>query len=107
MQRFAGALHLAGDYAESDKGCLAFEERFSQSTLLPAVLFTYAENSYFRTLAAEKNPNSAKEMPALFAETAKRFQKVISKYPEFPRIGVARYSLGLTYYRQGDLTGAF
>lgn len=109
MQRWTNALHLAGDYNASDKACLSFVERFPQSTLLPAVLFAYAENSYFRIVTAEKNPNQAeraKELPILFAETTKRFQAVISKFPEFPKINVARYSLGLTYYRQGDLQAA-
>src|SRR5262249_18497380 len=69
MQRWTNALHLAGDYAESDKACLKFLERFPQSTLVPSVLFNFAENSYFRILAAEKNPNQAervKELPKLF-----------------------------------------
>lgn len=110
MQRWTTALHLSGDYNESDKACVKFQERFPQSTLLPAVLFAYAENSYFRIVAAEKNPNQAehaKELPKLFDDTVKRFQKVIEKYPEFPKINVARYSLGLTFYRQADLTSAF
>ncbi len=109
LQRWANALHLSGDYAASDKACVTFQERFPRSTLMPEVLFIYAENSYFRTAAAEKNPNAAertKELPPLFAETAKRFQTVIAKYPEFPRINVARYSLGLTLYRQGDVKNA-
>jgi cellulose synthase operon protein C len=109
MQRLTSALHLTGDYVESDKACVKFQARFPQSTLTPAVLFTFAENSYFRILAAEKNPNQAeraKELPPLFAETIKRFQKVIEKFPEFPKINVARYSLGLTYYRHGDLVNA-
>ncbi len=109
MQRWTSALHLSGDYNESDKACLKFQERFPQSTLTPAVLFAYAENSFFRIVAVEKNPNQAertKELPKLFEETTRRFQKVIEKYPEFAKINVARYSLGLTYYRQGDLPSA-
>ena len=31
---------------------------------------------------------------------------MIEKYPEFPKISVARYSLGLTLYRKGDLDAA-
>ncbi len=31
---------------------------------------------------------------------------MIAKFPEFPKINVARYSLGLTLYRQGDLKNA-
>jgi TolA-binding protein len=110
MQRWTNALHLSGDYNESDKACVKFQERFPQSTLLPAVLFAYAENSFFRIVALEKNPNQAeraKELPILAAETTKRFQKVIEKFPEFPKINLARYSLGLTFYRAGDLTNAY
>ncbi|HZZ81295.1 MAG TPA: tetratricopeptide repeat protein [Gemmataceae bacterium] len=105
MQRWTNALNLAGDYTESDKACVKFQERFPQSSLLAPVLFVYAENSYFRVLAAEK-ANQAKELPPLYAETIKRFQTVITKFPEYPKINTARYSLGLAFYRQGDLKNA-
>jgi len=108
-QRLSNALHLAGAYDDSDKACAAFQQRFGQSTLMPAVLFTYAENSFFRVVALEKHQDAnfrAKEMPRLFDETTKRFRAVIEKYPEFAKVHVARYSLGLTYYRQGDLPTA-
>lgn len=106
MQRVATALQLAGDHDASDKACIAFLQRFGQSTLVAAVLFTYAENSFFRMTALEKNPNPGereKFLQASFEETVKRHLALISKYPEFAKINVARYSLGLTYYRRGDL----
>lgn len=109
MQRLSNALHLAGAYDDSDKASLAFQQRFPQSTLMPIVMFVYAENSHFRLAAMEKHPDAAlraKEMPRLFEETVKRFRSVIEKYPESPRINVARYSLGLALYRQGDVVGA-
>jgi TolA-binding protein len=109
MQRWTNALHLAGAYDDSDKACLAFQARFPQSTLMPAVMFVHAENSFFRVVALEKNPNAgerAKEMPKLVEETVKRFTNVIQKYPEYPKINVAKFSLGLTHYRAGDLTAA-
>jgi tetratricopeptide (TPR) repeat protein len=108
-QRLATALHLAGDYNESDKACQRFQERFPKSTLLPAIHFRAAENSYFRALAAEKNPNAQqrdKEVPALLAETARRYKALIEKYPEFPQISVARYGLAMTHYRKGDYDAA-
>lgn len=108
-QRLAQALHLAGDFTESDKAVQRFQEKHPQSTLLPAVLFTAAENSYFRMLAAEKNPNQAeraKELARNYEEAVKRFQLVIDRYPEFPKVNLARYSLGLAFYRQGDLDNA-
>jgi TolA-binding protein len=108
-QRWTSALHLAGAYDDSDKACLAFQQRYGQSTLLPAVLFTYAENSFFRIVALEKNPDvnvRGKEMPKLFDETTKRFRAIVEKYPEFAKVNYARYSLGLTLYRHGDLPAA-
>ncbi len=109
MQRLITALHLAGDYNESDKACARFVEKYPQSPLLPAVMFRHAENSYFRILAAEKNPNAAeraKEVAKLQEETIKRYQSVVEKFPEAPQINMARYSLGLTYYHKGDLDKA-
>jgi len=108
-QRLISALHLAGDFNESDKACARFLEKYPQSPLLPAVMFRQAENSYFRILAAEKNPNAAeraKEMARWQDDTIKRYQAVIAKFPEAPQINTARYSLGLTYYNKGDLEQA-
>ncbi len=107
--RLAQALHLAGDFNESDKVCERFAQKFPASTLLPAALFTAAENSYFRIAQAEKNPPSpdrAKALAALYEETVKRLQTIVEKYPEYPKIQVARYTLGLTLYRKGDLEAA-
>lgn len=107
--RLAQALHLAGDYNESDKVCQRFQTQFGKGTLLPAALFTYAENSYFRVLQAEKNPptpDRAKILAPLYDETIKRGQAVVEKYPEYPKVQLARYTLGLTYYRKGDLEEA-
>jgi cellulose synthase operon protein C len=108
-QRLVTALHLAGDYNASDAACQRFRERFPKSTLLPAVLFRHAENSYFRALAAEKNPNAqerAKQLPGLYAETLKRYEAVVEKYPEFPQVNLARYGVAMTHYRKGDLERA-
>ncbi len=83
--------------------------KISKSALTPGLLFCQAENSYFRALAAAKNPNQserAKELARLHDETVKRFTMVIERYPEFTRVNVARYSLGLTYYNHGDLEAA-
>jgi cellulose synthase operon protein C len=105
-QRQATALHLAGDYVESDKVCARFVQAYPKSTLLPAVQFRAAENAYFTALAAEKNanlPNRATELPKLFDEAAKRYQAVVEKHPEFAYANLARYGLALTYYRKGDL----
>lgn len=107
--RLIQAQHLAGDYNDADKMIGAFQARFPKSTLTPHALFTFAENSYFRTLAAEKNPNvpeRMKEVARLHEDTIKRFQTLIERYPEFPRINLARYSQGLAQYRRGELEKA-
>jgi TolA-binding protein len=109
LQRQVTALHLAGDYDGSEKAVARFQEKYGKSILLPPVLFRHAENSYFRTLAAEKNPNlpdRGKTLNALYDETAKRYSVVIEKYPEFAKVNHARYGLALTFYRKGDLEKA-
>ncbi len=109
LQRLAVALHLAGDYAESDKVCRRYCEKFPQGPLTPAVLFTEAENSYFRLLAAEKaaNPAERQKLTApLYEETTKRLAAVAEKFPEFPKVNLARFTLGLVHYRRGELDKA-
>lgn len=102
LQRQTVALHLAGDYVESDKVCAKFRETFPRSTLLPAVLFRHAENAYFTALAAEKNAPASKELPRLFDEAGKRYQEVITRFPEFAHVPLARYGLAMSHYRRHD-----
>jgi len=112
MQRLAVALHLAGDFDDSDKQCKAFEEKFPKGTLLPAVLFCTGENAYFRALSKEPpppavaSPDQAKEITKFYDDAAKRMQRLIESYPEYPKINIARYTLGLAYFRMGDLDKA-
>lgn len=109
LLRQAQAQHLAGDYNDSDKTCQRFQEKFGASTLLPAALFTFAENSYFRIAQAEKappGPARTKAIATLQEETIKRCLAIVDKYPEYPKIQLARYTLGLTYYRKGELDNA-
>lgn len=104
-QRMIQALHLTGDFNEADAQVTKYLAAFPKSPLLPQVLFLYAENSYFRALAAEKNPNPAeraKELAKHQEESVKRFQVVIDRFPEFSKLNLARYSLGLTLHRKGD-----
>jgi TolA-binding protein len=109
LQRQATALHLAGDYAESDKVCARFQQAYPKSPLLPAVLFRHAENAYFAALAAEKDPNlpdRANQLARLNDEVLKRYAVVVEKYPEFADAGLARYGLAMAHYRKGDLEKA-
>jgi TolA-binding protein len=108
--RLALALHVAGDYSQSDQVCERFRTQFPQSPLMPAVLFCAAENSFFRIVALEKTVSALdrdKQVPPLFEEAIKRFSALVSKYPEYPKINLARYSLGLTLYRKGTLDKAY
>jgi TolA-binding protein len=109
LQRLATAHHLAGDYATSDQVCVAFRNAHPKSTLLPAVLFRYAENAYFAAQAAEKNPNlpnRAAELKRLYDEAAKRYQEVVDKHGEFAHVQLARYGLAMCHYRKGDIEKA-
>jgi TolA-binding protein len=109
LQRQITALHLAGDYAASDKLVAEFQNTYPKSSLLPAVLFRHAENAYFQALAAEKKPNlpnRAQELARLNDEAIKRYQAVVDKFPEFPYASLARYGVALGYYRKGDLEKA-
>jgi TolA-binding protein len=108
-QRQATALHLSGDYAESDKVCAAFQQKYPKSPLLPEILFRSAENAYFTALAAEKNPNLPDRVNALAKmndEVIKRYGVVIEKYPEFAHVNLARYGVAMGHYRKGDLEKA-
>jgi TolA-binding protein len=109
LQRQVTALHLAGDYAESDKLVAQFQSAYPKSPLLPAVLFRHAENAAFQALAAEKNPNlpnRAQELGRLNDEVIKRYQAVVEKFPEFPYASLARHGLALGHYRKGELDKA-
>jgi TolA-binding protein len=109
MQHLVTALHLAGDYNEADKVCLRFRDAHPKSVLLPAVLFRHAENAYFQALAAEKLPNPAdrtREVGRWTDEAIKRYQVVVAKYPEYAHVHLARYGMGMAYYRKGDLDKA-
>ena len=72
---------------------------------MPAVLFRYAENAYFLSLAAEKIQKPADRAPEVAKwteETIKRYSVVVEKYPEFAYANIARYGLAMAYYRKGD-----
>ena len=105
----ATALQLNGEYAESDKVCVTFRDKFAKSTLLPVVLFRHAENAYFLALAAEKIQKPADRFPEVNRwneEALKRYAVVVEKYPEFTYASLARYGLGMAYYRKGDFDKA-
>lgn len=104
LQRLATALHLAGQYDQSDQACERFKQTFPKSTLLPAVLFRSAENAYVRAAAIEPT-NPASKNPDLlrwFGEASKRYELLLDNFPEFTYVPLARYRLGLAQYRLGN-----
>jgi TolA-binding protein len=108
--RVAQAMHQAKEFTESDARCLAFFQKFPASTLTAPVAFTFAENAIFRAAALEKTPPSPdrnKQLAALYDDAFKRLQVVLEKHPEYPKIPLVRYSLGLTHYRKGDFEKAY
>jgi TolA-binding protein len=105
--REAQALHLAGAFPESDARCQAFFKKYPQSTLASAVAFTFAENAFFQASAFEKTAPESEKRAQLYDDALKRFQVVIEQYPEYPKIALVRYSVGLTLYRKGDFDLAF
>ena len=104
LQRLATAVHLAGQYKESDELCVRFEQTYPKSTLLPAVWFRAAENANLTALAAANDPNQRNRRPEvdkLFDEAINRYQRLLKKYPEFAYINLARHGLGTAYYQRG------
>ena len=104
LARQATALHLAGQYPESDVVCQKFMTDYPRSPLLPVVLFRYAENALLVGNAAAVNPNIGNrdvELARLFGEAIKRYQTLIDRFPEFESVSVAKQGIGLSLYRLG------
>jgi TolA-binding protein len=108
LQRLATALHLSPQFDQADQTCQRFVQQYPKSTLLPAVLFRYAENAYVRGMASEPEKPTAQspERQKWFAEAIKRYQPLIEKYPEFAYVSTARYRLALTHYQLSDFAAA-
>jgi tetratricopeptide (TPR) repeat protein len=106
-QRQVTALHLAGDYPGSDAAALQFEQRFPKSTLLPAVWFRSAENGYLTAVAAADKPGTPKaELDRLFLAAITRYQKLVTKFPEFQYVNAARQGIALCHYKLGKFEDA-
>ena len=104
MQREATALHLAGQFKESDEVCQKFEKAYPKSTLLQAVWFRGAENASLSAMAVAADPNNKApraETDKKFDDAIARYQKLITKYPEFQYVNVARFGMGTAQYQRG------
>lgn len=103
-QRLATALHLAGQFKESDDACQRFVQAYPKSILLPAVLFRRAENAFLAATTAQANPNLPNrepELKKLFGEAITRYQDVVGKYPDSPDVNLARQGLATSYIALG------
>ena len=101
LQRMIAAFSLAGDLPASDSRIAAFKQQFPQSTLMPLVLFRGAENAFARAEGLKKQNNHAEAKKA-FAEAATKYAEVVAKFPEFDRVGRAKFGVGLCHVAVED-----
>ena len=109
MQDLAAALHLAGDYAESDKVCDRFRTSYPKSPLLPRAVPLCRERLLQRPgrrEAAEPGRPASARRPSGWTRRSSATRSVVDKYPESPHVNLARYGLGMAFYRKGDLDKA-
>jgi len=109
LQRLATALHLAGQYRESEEVCQRFIAKHPKSTLLPAVYFRSAENAYLMATAPAAGPEARPGRDARersFTEAIQRYDRLLKQYPDFPHINLARQGQGISHYRLGHITEA-
>ena len=105
----ATSVQLAGQYKDSDEACLRFQKAYPKSTLLPALAFRLAENPYLTAAAAINNPNSGltpDQIKALYTEAIKRYQEVITRYPAYEHLSLAKQGLASAYYQLGQFEAA-
>lgn len=101
LQRIVAAYHLAGEFQTADARIAEFRLKFPDSPLTPLVLFRGAENAYARAGKFAKD-NNATEAKKNFTDAAKKYEEVVAKFPEFDRVGRARYGLGLCHLAAED-----
>ncbi|MCS6852494.1 MAG: tetratricopeptide repeat protein [Gemmataceae bacterium] len=102
LERYVTALHLAGDFAGSDRLAAEFQKRYPRSLVLASVLFRHAENAYIQAVRA----GEAGVGRQLADEALRRYQRLLDRYPDFPHAALARYRLGVLLYRQGQFDKA-
>lgn len=101
LQRSITAYHLAGDLNASEARVTRFKQLYPNSPLLPLVLYRSAENSFVTAEQLVKQNNTPAAKP-VFAEAVKKFEEIVTKYPEFERVNRARFGLALCFRAQED-----
>jgi TolA-binding protein len=94
LQRSIAAFHLAGDLNASEARVASFKQLYPNSPLLPLVLYRSAENSFVKAEQLVKQNNVPAAKP-IYTETIKKFEELVTKFPEFERISRAKYGLAL------------
>jgi TolA-binding protein len=103
LQRLGAAWGAAGEVDRSNQRCDEFRRTFPQSVLTPAVLFRQAENAY----AVAVRPNlPAEERQKRLDDAAAKYREVADKFPEFERVGFARFGVGVCLAQLGKLDEA-
>ena len=109
LQRLATALHMAGQYRESDEVCQRFLQAYPKSTLLPAIMFRQAENAYLAATALAATPEAASrrdEVNRLFGGAVAHYAKLLKQFPDFPHANLARQGMAMAQYRAGQYAEA-
>jgi tetratricopeptide (TPR) repeat protein len=100
LQRMIAAFSLAGELPASESRIAAFKQQFPQSTLMPLVMFRGAENAFTRAADFKKQNNP--EAKKAFADAAAKYQEVVAKFPEFDRVGRAKFGMALCHVAVED-----
>ena len=96
LQRAADAYHLAGDLNSSEARIASFKQQFPNSPLMPLVMFRGAENAFANAEKQSKANNAAAARTA-YLEAGKKYDEVVTKFPELDRVNRARYGSALCF----------
>ena len=99
-QRLATALHLNGDYRQSDQTCDSFEKAWPQSTLLAAIWFRKAENACMGAMALRASRSAARrdDVERELQKAIDRYRRLLVKFPDFAQADMARYGMATAQY---------
>lgn len=107
LLRQAIALQLAGDFAGSDKACVAFASNFPRSPSRPEAMVRYAENALLAAFrAGDPAAANADKSKKPYGEAVQRFNRVLNKYPEGAQAHLARLGLATVLYLQDQFAEA-
>jgi len=106
LHKQAVALHLAGQFGQSDEVCRRFMSAYPKSAFLPDVMFRYAENAWLMAVGMSNSPGQETEQKRLYQEALARYQKLVEKFPDSPLASPARHGMGMAHYQLGHYAEA-